>query len=464
MRKTLYVFLMYILLFTLTVYAQDAHKAKYIFLFIGDGMGIIHVNATEAYRAALEGKIGNKKLNFTQFPSVAVATTYAADRYITDSGAAGTALATGNKTAIETISMDASKRKKFKSIARMAKEKGMKVGIVTTVFMNDATPAVFYAHQSNRSMLKEISRELATSDFDFFGGGGLLKTKNASELLASNGYSYFENKRVLDDINKNHGKVYLACPVRDEAEACRYSIDQNSEDIPLKDITKKAIEVLDNPNGFFVMIEGGKIDWAAHVNDAGSVFGDVIAFDDAIAEALKFYQKHQEETLIVVTSDHETGGMSLGTASMEYDLALAKIKNQKISVYELDKMINEYKSKHTPDASKLSDVMPFVTMNFGLGDKKKGLELTSDDKVILNNAFYETINSKKKQKNKDSEVFSMEVSRMLDQKAGISWATFVHTGAPVLIFSKGNGADLFKGYIDNTDVPKNIIKAAGLNN
>ncbi|MEI6093645.1 MAG: alkaline phosphatase, partial [bacterium] len=155
MKKFFLVFL--IAIFTLSINAQDSQKAKYVFLFIGDGMGLVHINATEAYRAALKDKIGIDKLNFTKFPNLAVATTYAADRYITDSAAAGTALATGNKTAVETISMDYTRTKKLKSIAQMAKEKGMKVGIITTVNMNDATPAVFYAHQPERSMLKEIA-------------------------------------------------------------------------------------------------------------------------------------------------------------------------------------------------------------------------------------------------------------------------------------------------------------------
>lgn len=462
MKKLFFVFL--VSLFTISVWAQDSQKAKYVFLFIGDGMGLAHINATEAYKAAMNDKIGVEKLNFTKFPNVAVATTYAKDRYITDSAAAGTALATGNKTAVETISMDYTRTKKFKSIATMAKEKNMKVGIITTVNMNDATPSVFYANQPVRSMSKEIAQELLTSNFDFFGGGGLRGIKDLSAFLSKGPYKFVDTKKGFRKVSNKDGKVYIACPIRDEAEACRYSVDQNSDDITLSDITKKAIEVLDNPNGFFMMVEGGKIDWAAHANDAASVIKDVEAFDKSIVEAINFYNKHPKETTIIVTADHETGGFALGYSGMEYDSAFTKLKNQKISVKKMDEKIEEYKQTHKPENAKLDDLMPFISKNFGLGVKSKGLELTQEEIQVLQDAFTASMTGKKHKSKygKDSDPLSSTVSRILDQKAGIAWTTFSHTGIPVMVFAKGQGSEMFKSYIDNTDIPKNIMKIADL--
>ena len=304
-------FLLFLAVLSLSSFASD-QKAKYVFLFIGDGMGFSEVNATEAYLAAKEGKIGINKLSFTQFPSLGFATTYAQDRYVTDSAAAGTALATGNKTSVETIAMDAERKHSLKSIAEMAKAEGLKVGVITTANMNDATPAVFYAHQPIRSMHKEIADEMVKSDFDFFGGGGLKKA-NVTDELKKHGYKLVNSKKGLESLKKDTEKVYATCPSLDADMGCNYEIDKKKNDTSLADFTKKATELLDNPKGFFMMIEGGKIDWANHSNDAATAIKDVLAFDTAIKSAIDFYNKHPKETLIVVTSDHETGGFAQGS-------------------------------------------------------------------------------------------------------------------------------------------------------
>lgn len=319
MKKAILSFFVLLLVVT-SVSAQEKRtpKAKYIFLFIGDGMGFTEVNATEAYLAAKEGKIGIKKLDFTQFPNIALATTYAADRYITDSAAAGTALSTGQKTAVETVGMDVSKKKKLKNMAEMARDAGMKVGIISTVNMNDATPSTFYAHQPHRKMYKEITQDLLNSEYDLFAGGGLKKV-DVKDALLSKGYKITSTKREFSKINKGCGKLYAMCPNLDKDMACRFSIDQDSSDIKLKDFVSRAIDVLDNPNGFFIMTESGKIDWANHANDAPSAIKDILALNDAVKEAIKFYKKHPDQTLIVVTSDHETGGFAQGSYKTGYD-------------------------------------------------------------------------------------------------------------------------------------------------
>jgi alkaline phosphatase len=466
-------------LFVLTIFlsfslqAQDVEKlragykgpkAKYIFYFIGDGMGLAHISGTEAYRAAVKGMIGLDKLNFTKFPHLALAATYAKDRYITDSAAAGTALATGNKTSVDTVGMDATRTKKFTSMAELAKKNGMKVGIISTVNINDATPACFYAHQPNREMAKEISEELLKSGFDYFAGGGLKGIKDMKDFLNKGGYKFIDSRKEFNSFKDKNVKVYAECPIVEKSYACRHSMDQGPTEIPLNELTKKGIELLDNPNGFFMMIEGGKIDWAAHGNDTAGVVYDVIALDNAVGEALKFYDKHPDETIIVVTADHETGGFSLGHRAMFYESALKKIGYQKISLIEFDKKIAEYRNAHTPENAKLEDMLPVVKKYFGLGSRSKGLELSEKEMAELKDAFFASMTGKrdKDKYGKEGEPFSAAVVKLLSNKAGLSWTTNSHTGMPTVAFAKGDGAELFSGYIENTDVAKNIMTVAGL--
>mgnify|MGYP001055698344 FL=1 len=166
--------LIYVLFFVLLAGTSYAQRAKYVFYFIGDGMGVNQVNGTEMYLAEQEGRIGVKPLLFTTFPAGTVATTFSATNSVTDSSAAGTALATGAKTYNGAIGMDDDKNA-LQTVAEKAKQAGRKVGVTTSVSVDHATPAAFYAHQSNRSMYYEIALDLPKAGFDFYAGGGFLK-------------------------------------------------------------------------------------------------------------------------------------------------------------------------------------------------------------------------------------------------------------------------------------------------
>jgi len=122
------------------------------------------------------------------------------------------------------------------------------------------------------------------------------------------------------NLNSQAGKILAFNENLDISAAMPYSMDNKENDLELKDIITKAIDVLDNENGFFIMLEGGKIDWACHMNDAAGCIKEVIAFDDAIGVAMKFYKKHPDETVILVTADHETGGLSLGSTLKKYSM------------------------------------------------------------------------------------------------------------------------------------------------
>jgi len=155
------------MLFFLFANGIMAQQAKYVFYFIGDGMGFAHIATTEAYLAEINGENGFEKLNFNGFPAVGIATNHAETRLITGSAAAGTSLATGHKTTINTISMDGPRETRLTTIAEEAKKHGLKVGIISSVSINHATPAVFYAHQPLRSNYYEIGLDLINSGFNF---------------------------------------------------------------------------------------------------------------------------------------------------------------------------------------------------------------------------------------------------------------------------------------------------------
>ena len=143
----------------------------------------------------------------------------------------------------------------------------------------------------------------------------------------------------------------------------------------LSDYVKKGIEVLDNDTGFFMMVEGGKIDWACHANDAGSTIADTIALSDAVEEAVAFAKQHPDETLILVTGDHETGGLTIGYAGTDYDTFLTNLSNQKISYAKFD---SDYVAGYKENNTSFEDVMKDVEALFGL--KTSG---TEDDKLVL---------------------------------------------------------------------------------
>ncbi|NTV83580.1 MAG: alkaline phosphatase, partial [Bacteroidales bacterium] len=281
--------------FAIIFNGDDPQKVKYVFLFVGDGMGQAQVNLTQGYLAALEDRVGFGQMNFTRFPHVGFASTYAFNQFITCSAAAGTALATGHKTSNGRISMDPEGSLPYESIATKAKNDGYKVGIVTNVSIDHATPAVFYAHQPGRDMYFEIGLDLARSDFDFFAGGGFLipdggsvdsGAVNVIDYAMRNGFNVVNTREGFENLSPAAGKTLVISPRTASEASMPFSIDMAPTDITLADYTAKAISLLDNEKGFFLMVEGGKIDWASHGNDAATVIHEVIAFDKDVEHAV----------------------------------------------------------------------------------------------------------------------------------------------------------------------------------
>ncbi|MCL6447062.1 MAG: alkaline phosphatase [Armatimonadetes bacterium] len=476
--------------------------AKYVFLFIGDGMGMPQINAAEIFLGATAKKEYPhlEKLGFTQFPSQGMMTTYAADSFITDSASAITAMAAGHKTNDGVINMDPGKKVKYKSVAEMARDKGMKVGIVSSVSIDHATPAGFYAHQPSRNNYYAIAQELVASNFDFFGGGGFKqpqgsdgKQQDVLALARSKGYKVINKAEEIKALKPGDGKVIAINPVLDKEKALTYAINAlrgQDPGLSLAEYTAKAIEMLDNPKGFFLMVEGGKIDWACHANDAATAIHDTLDFDRAVAEAVEFSKKHPKETLIVVTGDHECGGMTLGFAGTKYETYFDLLAHQKISYDEFDLLVERYRREHTAENAKIEDWLPALKENFGLeglsGKDREELvnkakagdrEAASRLRLVLAPEEVEDLKKalalsmlEKKERPQDARTYllyggyeplTVTVTHILNQKVGIGWTSYSHTGVPIPVYAVGAGAEMFSGYYDNTDLYKKMCLALG---
>ena len=453
----------------LSILFVQAQQAKYVFYFIGDGMGVNQVLGTEMYRSELKGEIGITPLLFTQFPFATVATTFSATNGVTDSAAAGTALATGNKTKNGTLGMKKDLETKINSVAAWAKDKGCRVGISTSVSVDHATPAAFYAHQPDRGMYYEIALDLPKAGFDFYAGGGFLKpTTTADKKEAPSIFPIFEEAgytvaRGLDEYKSKSAqadKMILIQKEGAEPSCLPYAIDRQEGDLTLAEITESAISFLTKGSnkGFFLMVEGGKIDWACHGNDPATVFEEVVDMDNAIKVAYEFYKKHPKETLIVVTADHETGGLGLGTG--KYELQLKALAKQKQS--------QDILSRSITDLRKMRKVINWPEMKEFLAEKMgfwKELPVSWEQEKMLRDAYEESFVNKhvvfEESLYAKTEPLAVAAKKVMSQIAMVGWTSGGHTAGYVPVFAVGAGSKLFVGKMDNTEIPKRIAKAGG---
>jgi alkaline phosphatase len=486
LKFKLYCFSVFALMMLFCAATAKSHAAapKYVFYFIGDGMASVQIHAAEAYLAALQGKDeveGNQKAKYlamSNLPVQGMSTTFANNRLITGSAAAGTALACGMKTNIGVISMNPDATRPYTTLAELAKAKGMKVGIVSSVSIDHATPAVFYAHQPSRSNYHEIAMELANSDFDYFGGGGFHDDEtgagNAIETAKANGFTYVTTRETLAAVEPGTRTLATNHTLMGGA-ALTYELDRPADHLSLAEFTAEGIRLLDNANGFFMMVEGGKIDWACHANDAMAAIKDTIAFDNAVREAINFYMLHPEETLIVVTSDHECGGQTIGFAGTGYDTAFEILAKQVYSYEAFDEnLLDAYKEKHETAPADIDQEMWNLIFNaFGLD----GIGFTTDEAddlseyqiALLEDAFDKSMTGESLNfQEEDSllygyyEPLTVTLTHILNQRAGIAWTSYSHTGVPVPVLAAGVGSSLFGGFYDNTDVAKKIAEAMGM--
>ena len=275
-------------------------KIRNVIFMIGDGMGLSAV-----YSAMT---VSDNSLNIERCNIIGLQKTFSSNNYITDSGAAGTALATGNKTKNGAIGMD-SQGNSVKSILEIAEEHGLATGLVSTSSITHATPASFIAHQLSRGSYDDIAMDFLKTDIDVFIGGGYNHfAKRADKLnlvdsLKLRGYEVDTSMNMI--LKSTSSKLAgLTAPVHNP-----YRLKGRGDMLPAS--SQKAIEILKkSPKGFFLMIEGSQIDWAGHANSADTLIDETLDFDKAVGVALDF-AKNDGHTLVVITGDHETGGVTI---------------------------------------------------------------------------------------------------------------------------------------------------------
>jgi len=272
--------------------------AKNTILFIGDGMGSEQIKAARCYLGT--------PLCFETFSTRTDVTTHSAGGAITDSAAAATAMATGHKVPNGVLSLDGDRE--LRTLVEIARDKGKRTGLVTTTYMTHATPAAFGAHEFDRGSLPAIAADYLnqTRPNVVFGGGGNGLTVAAATAA---GYTVITTRHellTLDTesimrISGQFGQTHLP-----------YEVNGGNDDIPhLSEMTSVALRILDNEtNGFFLMVEGGRIDHACHNNDIRRAVGETVEFGRAVQQALA-WAAGRDDTLVIVTADHETGGLKV---------------------------------------------------------------------------------------------------------------------------------------------------------
>lgn len=431
---------------------------KYIFYFIGDGMGFNQVLMTNLYNSAM----GQEDLNFSEFPVLSMIRTASASSLVTDSSAAGTALATSTKTANGRLGTDTCSFN-LMTIAEMAKMRGYAAGVATSVGINHATPGSFYGHVEKRSQYADIFNQLIESDLDFAAGATILRhdeDPTAEELAAkaaAAGINVFTGKNSYKPV-----KGRVICLGDDLDQSCLApAIDRKEGQTELADFTAAAIDHLNSisPRGFFLMVEGGQIDYTCHSRDAAGTVAEINDMAKSVGLALEFAAKHPKETLILVTSDHETGGCCIGGG--HYDFKPEILQYQKCSKNALtDKLYALYEKEETVSWPSVKNVL---RKELGLWDKVE-VEESFEKKLTL--AYKETYLDGTRDEDIDlyssnANLAKLAVDYLATKQAGVTWAFSSHSGAQVGLFVYGAKANAFLGCRDNTEVPKLIAKLAG---
>lgn len=455
------------LVITLSAFAES--QVKYVFYFIGDGMGVNQINVTETYLAALKGKIGFEPILMSSLPVVGVVNTYSATNGVTDSAAGGTALATGHKTKNGAIGVLEDLETPVTSIAAWAQKAGKAVGVATTVSITHATPASFYGHQPKRQMYYELGQDLCKSGYDFFAGSDFNRpfTREGEPSLHQQaqeaGYTIVKGYKEYQKKGRKADKlILLQSDAQNEKlgnERVPYGLDQTKDDLTLEQMVRAGINYLTSKqnDGFFFAIEGGLIDWACHRNDIGNAINEVLDMDKAVKVAYEFYQQHPDETIIVISADHETGGLVMGTG--RYELHTDLLKYQRCSIEELKWILNEQYKKApkkftwTAVEKQLRELMGFgggITLNQKQSDRLQNRWNAIEKAMQDNDKVKDCIND-----------LCETTKHILSEVAMISWASGGHSNGYVPIYAIGPGTEVFQGRIDNIEIAPAMAKIAG---
>lgn len=367
-------------------------------------------------------------------------TTYSANSSITDSAAAGTAMATGVKTNNGMIGLNP-EGEELETILEASQEQDMATGLVSTSAITHATPAAFASHVDSRNNETEIARQLIANEVDVMLGGGMnnflpetmggnQEDMNVLEAAKERGYKVIETRQELMNQNdialKQDDKLlglFAGGALPDEL--ARDKKVQPS----LAEMTETAVEILEqDEDGFFLMVEGSQIDWAGHANDAGWAMSEVEAFEAAVKAALAFAEE-DGETLVVIGGDHETGGMTTGIDGSPSNAS--------------PEILKKVRATGTLMASELNE------------------ERTNSQEVLETYTDLEW-SASEIQQIQEAEDPAAKINELTSNKANIGWTSSNHTSVDIPLYVYGPGSEDFTGFHDNTDLPKFIAESLGV--
>jgi alkaline phosphatase len=434
---------------------------KYVFLFLADGAGITHMEITRQYNRMVhnEGLVITDKI--MKEGTVGLLTTHAADSLSTDSAAAATALASGCKAKIGALGVCADGSVP-KTAMEIAKERGMRVGLVTTSVVYDASPAAFVCHVPSRNDFAAIvGRYLELEPEVLFGGGkdqflpqaqpgsGRKDDTDVIAAFKKKGYQHVSNK---EELGRTKGAKILGLF---DVKEMSFEIDRNQHTEPsVYDMTQAAIRALHdgNPNGFFVFIENENIDSASHQSDVASMIRDYREFDRAVGLAYQFYRKYPRETLIIVTSDHETGGLGFTLALK--DLSSRKGSNQVAGTSDDLKKIQSIPISLRKAAEILGPQPTGAAVDDLMNKYFKGFILAPEYKEAI-------VKRQPISRSIFADPTTNALGMMVANNTQAYWVTTSHTNQPVFVTALGAGAEKFKGYQDNADFGKSLKMILG---
>lgn len=443
-----------------TAQADSAQRPKSIILLIGDGMGINQARSADIYAREIMGRT----MVINSICTRGVTTTYSSNSEITDSAAAATALLSGYKSDNGMINMLPDGRKVF-TIAQAAKKAGLSVGVVSTTRLTHATPAAMYSYSRRRDDENFIAEQLPELAPEVAMAGGMRHfipqskkgskrndDKDLIDVMKNEGYAYVTDADELaaTDFGKIDRLLGLFAMSHMDYELDRETVPKLGSQPSLADMTQAALSILEkSPKGFFLMIEGGRIDHACHAHDIKAAIYETLALDDAVCVALE-YRKGHPDVLVLVTGDHETGGLGLGRGT-KYALALAQLKPLKNSLEYVSHQILR-------DPAKLDEWLDAA-----------GFELTEDERAFLVKNRPETKVDAVAQLHNYARIDEYAVSwihfalsSIENGRAGIGWTSYAHTAQPVITYAAGPGEEEFAGFYDNTDIAKKMFKLLGL--
>lgn len=426
---------------------------KYVFLFLGDGMGTNQVAATRYLQAARDGG-GDEGIwsdtSFDSFPVVGLMSTHSLEQP-TDSAAAITAMLTGQKVYNGALNFSRAAGGARTPFAALAKERGYAVGVVTSISVDHATPAGVYATAESRYDYKEIAPQgIAENYLDFLGGGGFHADTRETllPLAEQNGFAVFEGAEAIRALEPVDAPVLALAYGGLDGYDLPYEIDRvraaqyGGTELSLAELLSAAVRQLETKDRFFLLCEGAKIDVACAEGDLAGALYEVQALDDAVRAAVAFYEQHPEDTLIVTLADHETGGLRI-KGGADFSALLPQVA----SARRFRSIMKEiYAENGGFDAA-----MEKAEHYFGVSLSS----LSEEDAAELEEAFEASLES-------DTDAFTAALCGIMQKRAKVALETGNHTGQPVAVYAMGAMSDTFSGVYDNTEIYAKLRMVLGI--